>query len=123
MVDIIIVAVVFALILLALKPTVKYLTGKKSCCGDCAMCNGCGKVPEARKLSKKIIGKKVLYIEGMKCDHCAMEVQTALQKLQGVSAKMSVKNGTATVCYTVFRSEDQFCKAVENAGYKVTKII
>lgn len=117
--DYIVLAVVVVLLLLALRPTWKHLIGKGSCCGGC---EGCQMPSKPRKLKQKVLGKKVIRIQGMTCSHCAAIVQNALQKSDGISADVNVQTGTATVSYSVPISDAKLRECIENVGYKVTQI-
>ena len=46
---------------------------------------------------KNIIGQKRVQIEGMTCEHCKNRVENALNRLEGVSAKVNLKKKTAVV--------------------------
>ena len=65
---------------------------------------------------------KVL-IEGMSCNHCKQHVEEALNSLDGVSATVDLKKKCAMVENTKNVSNQQIINAVENAGYKVKKIV
>ena len=68
MVDIIIVLIVIVLLGFALKGSIKHFKGESPCCGG-----GGGEIvldiPD-KKLENPILGKKVLKISGMHCEHC-----------------------------------------------------
>lgn len=64
-----------------------------------------------------------LKIEGMMCEHCEAHVKKALEAVDGVtSAEPSHKTGGAAVAVAQEISDDQLRQAVEEAGYRVTKI-
>lgn len=73
MVDIIIVLIVIVLLGLALKGSIKHFKGDSPCCGG-----GGGSVvlniPD-KKLENPVLGKKVLKISGMHCEHCVKQLQ------------------------------------------------
>ena len=70
---------------------------------------------------KNIIGQKRVQIEGMTCEHCKNRVENALNRLEGVSAKVNLKK-TAVVSMEKEIEDMQLQKAVEQAGYKVIQI-
>ena len=41
--------------------------------------------------------KKTIYIEGMSCSHCSARVEKALNKINGVNAKVNLENKLAEV--------------------------
>ena len=61
---------------------------------------------------------KRIHIEGMSCAHCTGRVEKALNKLEGITAKVDLKGadieGNAP--------DATLTKAVESAGFKVTSI-
>ena len=61
-------------------------------------------------------------IEGMTCEHCKNRVENALNRLEGVSAKVNLKKKTAVVSMEKEIEDMQLQKAVEQAGYKVIQI-
>ncbi len=64
-----------------------------------------------------------LYVEGMTCEHCKMHVEKALKSLKGVkSASVDLEKGTAEVKTKKEIPFDIFRQAIEDAGYKLTKI-
>ena len=73
MVDIIIVLIVIVLLGFALKGSIKHFKGESPCCGG-----GGGEIvldiPD-KKLENPILGKKVLKISGMHCEHCVKAVR------------------------------------------------
>ena len=66
--------------------------------------------------------KKILTVEGMMCTHCSGRVESALNALPGVSAHVDLEKKTATVTAAPEVTDAMLRKAVEDAGYKVTKI-
>ena len=65
--------------------------------------------------------KKVMKIEGMSCDHCRKRVEEALNKLEGVQAKVDLEAGQALVEGENL-DDEALKKAVEEAGYEVSGI-
>jgi len=61
-----------------------------------------------------------LTVKGMTCRMCEYPVKSALKKLPGVvDAKVSAKDGTATVTYDPEKvTPQQMADAVKKAGYK-----
>ncbi len=66
--------------------------------------------------------KRILTVEGMMCTHCSGRVESALNALPGVSAHVDLEKKTATVTAAPEVTDATLRKAVEDAGYKVTKI-
>ena len=71
---------------------------------------------------KNIIGQKRVQIEGMTCENSKNRVENALNRVEGVSAKVNLKKKTAVVSMEKEIEDMQLQKAVEQAGYKVIQI-
>ena len=59
------------------------MKGESPCCGG-----GDTIIIEDKKLDGPVIGKKTVKISGMHCDHCVRAVTEAINKIDGVSAKV-----------------------------------
>ena len=78
---------------------------------------------ETETMQKEDTGmERTLTIEGMMCAHCSGRVESALNALAGVTARVDLEKKTATVTAGAEVSDDALRKAVEDAGYKVTGI-
>ena len=67
--------------------------------------------------------KKKITIQGMHCASCASNIERSLKKVQGIkeaSVVLMLNKGTIEADESVKNEDIQ--KAVERAGYKVTKI-
>lgn len=64
-----------------------------------------------------------LKVEGMSCSNCTSRVENALNRLDGVWAKVSLKRGEAIVLAKNVIADDILRQEVARAGYKVTEII
>ena len=120
MVDIIIVLIVIALLVLALKGSIKHFKGEGACCGG-----GSGSValdiPE-KKLENPVLGKKVLKVSGMHCEHCVKAVTEAINKVDGASAKVNLSQNEAVVSYGRELDEENLKRVVKDAGYRVVSV-
>jgi len=65
---------------------------------------------------------KTIYIEGMMCPHCVRHATEALNKLEGVSAVVSLENKNAVCTLTADVSDETLKAAIVDAGYEVTGI-
>ena len=95
---------------------VKRFTGKKTCCGT-------EKQPriKAKRLSAPI-GSLTMKIDRMRCENCRRSVTSALNALDGVSAKVSLESGTASVSFERPVSDEELTQAVASAGFDVPDI-
>lgn len=81
-----------------------------------------------RYKNKKIIKedkfmKKIVYIEGMCCAHCAKRVENALSAVTGaVSADVKLKKNLAVLRSREELSDEEITKVVTEAGYTVKSI-
>lgn len=66
--------------------------------------------------------QKNLTIQGMTCPHCHVRVETALNSMNGVKARVNVGAKCAMVdCDDTITNAD-LIRTVQNAGYDVIKI-
>ena len=66
--------------------------------------------------------KKTLNIEGMTCNHCSTRVEKALNKIDGVNAKVYLESNSAEVTLNKSVEDKVLISAVEDAGYTVSSI-
>ena len=65
---------------------------------------------------------KTMTLEGMMCTHCSGRVESALNAIDGVSAKVDLEKKTAAVTLSADVSDEVLRKAVTDAGYEVVSI-
>lgn len=114
------VIVIVAILVFALKGSVKHMKGEGDCCGG-----GSGNKPKkvkAKHLDDPVIGQITLHIEGMTCEHCVNRVAEALNSIDGVSAKVNLHKKNATVSFDRPVEEETLCSAAEKAGYRVLSV-
>ena len=114
--DIIAFIILAGLLLFALKGSLKHFRGEGGCCGGAS-----GKA-EKKKLEKPVIGKVYFQIEGMHCSNCAAAVTRAINRIDGVSAKVKQKTKTAVVSYDRDIDPEAIIEAVRQAGYEAKRI-
>ena len=115
--NLIIIAILVAVIILSIKSMIPHFKGEGACCGG-----GSGvKLVKSKRLDK-VIAVKTISIEGMTCDHCMARIHNALNSIDGVSAKVNRAKGQATVKLDRKIDEDKLRNAVTDLGYKVTEI-
>ncbi len=61
--------------------------------------------------------KKIIEVEGMHCDHCKAKVETALNALDGVSAKVDLKKKRAVAEIKSDVTDEALKQAVTDAGF------
>lgn len=121
MADIIIILIVIVLLGFALKGSIKHFKGEGPCCGG-GSGSGNTKKAKTKFLDGPVIGRKTLKITGMHCEHCVNAVTNALNGVDGVVAKVNLKNNSAEVSYDREIDEIDLKNAVKEAGYEVTSI-
>ena len=90
MTDAVILALVAALMFFAVRGAVKHFKGESPCCGGGG--SGLTKAPAEKRLDSPVLGRKTVKISGMHCDHCVRSVTEAINKIDGASAKVSLKS-------------------------------
>ena len=118
-------AVAVVVLLLILGGAVTYLIRAKKSgvkCVGCPAGGSCSGKMKKKKLAGPVIGKKVLQISGMHCQHCVMNVTRMLDQIDGVRAKVDLNKGRAVVSYDRKVDDSVLKNAVEKIGYQVTGI-
>ena len=116
--NVILIVLLTAAVAVGIWYTIRHFKGEGGCCG------GGSKPVKAKKktLKNPKIGEKVIQIEGMHCDHCRQSVTSALNRLDGVAAKVNLDQKRAVVSYDREISDRALTKAVEDAGFHVISI-
>ena len=120
MTDAVILALVAALMFFAVRGAVKHFKGESPCCGGGG--SALTKAPAEKRLDSPVLGRKTVKISGMHCDHCVRSVTEAINKIDGASAKVSLKSETAVVSYDRPVEDEKIRRAVEDAGFQVVSI-
>lgn len=81
------------------------------------------KVYNSQKEKKDMADRNVeILIEGMACSHCSGRVESALNALNGVEAKVDLEKKTAFVKAAADVSDEKLKETVTGAGYKVVSV-
>lgn len=70
-------------------------------------------------MKKKI---KIIKIGGMDCEHCVMAVESALNAIEGVRAKVNLKKGIATVDTGAGVPDETLMFKIRELGYEAVSI-
>ena len=116
MTDFVIAGILIILIIIGIRSSVKHFKGEGGCCG------GGSSVKVKRKKLKQVVKQRIVIIEGMTCEHCQARVESRLNALDGVSARVNLKRKTAVVSMEKEVEDEEIKKAIENAGYEVIEI-
>lgn len=114
--NVIILAILLVMVVLALNSGRKHFKGSGGCCG------GGGEERPHKKLEEPAVGQRVLSVEGMHCESCQARIEKAIDRLDGVVCKTNLHKKTATVTYSQPVSDDTLKEIVEKLGYRVTEI-
>lgn len=74
------------------------------------------------KHKEEVTVTKTMTIEGMMCTHCSGRVESALNAIDGVSAKVDLEKKTAAVTLSADVADEVLRRAVSDAGYEVVSI-
>lgn len=118
MADILVLLIVLVIMVFAARGAVKHLKGEGPCCGGGGGTAG----TEEKVLDKPKLGEKIVKISGMHCEHCVANVTSAINKIDGATAKVNLKKGQAIVSYDRDISTSEIEDAVKKAGYEVVAI-
>lgn len=114
--NLVIIVLLVLVVAIALSRTRKHFKGG-GCCGS-----GGNIIRDKKTLTEPKLGEKTLLIQGMSCENCEIRVENALNRLDGVSARVSYKKKRAQVSYSREISNDTLRQTVERMGYQVTEI-
>ncbi len=115
--NIVVGAVLAAIVVLAALSGVRHFRGEGGCCGG-----GCCEKPVRKRLSAPKIGEKRVYIEGMQCERCRSSVENELNLIDGVAARVNLKKGVAVAEISRGVGDGELIAAVEKAGFKAVKV-
>ena len=114
--NVIILAILLVMVVLAVNSGRKHFKGSGGCCG------GGGEERPHKKLEEPAVGQRVLSVEGMHCESCQARIEKAIDRLDGVVCKTNLHKKTATVTFGQPVSDDTLKEIVEKLGYRVTEI-
>ena len=113
--DYIIIGIILCITVLSLLRAKKHFKG--GCCSS-----GSNTIRDKKTLSAPKIGEKIMRIEGMHCENCAIRVENALNRLDGVLCRVNLKKKLATVSYSKEVADEVLKETVEKIGYTVASI-
>ncbi len=114
--NVIILAILLVMVVLAVNSGRKHFEGSGGCCG------GDREERPHKKLEEPAVGQRVLSVEGMHCESCQARIEKAIDRLDGVVCKTNLHKKTATVTFSQPVSDDTLKEIVEKLGYRVTEI-
>lgn len=115
--NIIIIAVLVLVAILAIRGSRQHFKGEGSCCGG-----GGGTIEDHKALEGTKKGTKLVRIEGMHCENCQNRVQRSINRIDGAAAKVNLRRKEAVVDYDREIADGRIRQAVEDEGYQVVSI-
>lgn len=115
--NLILIVIVAAIVVLAVKGAVSHFRGESGCCGG----GGSIKKIKPRRLND-VIAVKTITIEGMVCDNCSTRVQNALNSIDGISAKVNRSKKQAVIKLGKPLEDTLLEKTITDLGYTVREI-
>lgn len=118
----VIVAGLVLVIVYAVKNSMKHFRGEGGCCGGGGDSPVTKKDIPVKKLAGEKLGEKRVAISGMHCERCVFSVTRAIDRIEGASARVSLREKQAVISYDREISDDAIRRAVESQGFTVTDI-
>ncbi|MDD3184885.1 MAG: heavy metal-associated domain-containing protein [Anaerostipes sp.] len=118
--NIIVVLILIVAIFFALRSSTKHVKGEGGCCGG--GCDSCAPKTKKKKLDGTIKEKKVIYIDGMHCDHCKQSVEGAIDAMPGAVGRVNLKENLAEVSMEQPIKDDILKEAIEALDFRVIRI-
>ncbi len=119
--NLIILIILVGVIIFAVKSSARHFRGEGGCCGGGGRGTIKKEIPQ-KKLEGEKLGERIVVISGMHCDNCVYSVTKAINRLEGASAKVSLKKNRAVVSYDREIEDDAIRKGVEKEGFQVVRI-
>lgn len=116
MTNAIIIGILVIFVFIGLSSTIKHFAGKGGCCG------GGNSVKIKKKKLSKIVAKKVIFVEGMTCNHCKARVEEVVNDIQGVSGSVNLKKGEVLLSFEneiTDKKLTEIYERIRKAGYSV----
>lgn len=114
--NIILIIILAAVLIPAVRHCYLRFQGKKSCCGGTAQ-----KEP-VKKLRDPVVETYKVQVEGMHCDNCRNSIMRHLNMLDGVSAKVSLPKKLVTVDCSKATDPDVIKHTIEKLDFTVISI-
>ena len=114
--NVIIIGLLVLVVIIAVLRAMKHFKGG-GCCGS-----GSNTLRSKKTLDGDKKGEKTLIIEGMHCENCAIRVENAINRLDGVVCRVNLKKKSAQVSYSQEPSVEELRRIVEKLDYQVTEI-
>ena len=114
---IIVAALIVIIAFFAFRSSRRHLKGEGGCCGG-----GDPVAEPPKELENPAIGKKIVHIEGMRCENCKNSVERSVNRMEGAACRVNLKKDLAEVSYDRPLDEDALRFAIERLDFTVTAI-
>ena len=109
--------VLAAALCFAVKRSFAHFRGESACCGSAT------NAPPKKILPKdRIIGEKILHIDGMTCINCKNRVEFLLNGIDDAAGEVNLTSGTAVLKFTRNINDTEIFAALKGSGYNLTRI-
>jgi len=96
------------------------LLAKKQIANPCEGCSGCTPIKlEEKKLEGVIVMKKKFHVKGMTCSNCYNIVESSINQINGLRAKINGKKREVIVKGIREFSEDEINQVLKNHGFSL----
>ena len=112
-----VIAVLTVVIFFALRTAVKRMSGKSCCSGKTEKPKREEKLPDFEPVFEITV-----HIGDLCCENCAISVENAFNRMEGVAAKACHKEGKATLSLSRELTDTEIRLTVTNLGFTVTDI-
>lgn len=120
MANVIIILIIVVFLIFGIKGSIKHFKGEGGCCGGGS---APAKKPKKKKLTGPVTQTFTIEISGMHCQNCVNSVTNALNAIDGATAKVDLNSGLAEVICDKAVDDRELEQAVEQAGFKVVRIV
>ena len=111
--DAIVIGIILIILVIALLSVKDKIKSKSGCCG------GSNEYQFKKRKIGKVVGKKIISIEGMHCNHCRNRVMEIINSMEGICGEVNLKRNEAVIEYDHDFDIQIMIDLIEKAGYQV----
>lgn len=101
----------------ALKGVIRHWRGDSGCCGG-----GGVAAPPKKELHGKVIGEKIIKVNGMMCGNCKIHVEEMLNSINGATAEVNLHCNEARLTMVREVSDEEIFAAMKDGEYEIVGI-
>ena len=110
MTDILIFAVIAAVVVIGVLSGRKHFKGEGGCCGG-------GSLKLKKKKLKNVKYTKTFAVTGMHCEHCRGRVEEVINDIKGIAGSVNLRKNELTVSYAEDVADEIIISRLQRAGY------